>query len=227
MSRVNFREVAERFTHIDARFVACEVGLPENDGFFTVEFYPWWEHPLYLQARAAGANWEVSTQNEEALRPVTVFPKRVHQARLSQSVDVTDWGFTQNHPLLWQYEASQEITCNAPLSLEQWMQIMEAVRDKLTGHCCWADLSRYAAHDNVYRWGKSGSFSLGHFPRPLFLAIREALDERRIPYFARSEPKPVQVPVLFLIDEYDCIIADDFELEVPEFVHKPEWFSLR
>lgn len=35
------------------------------------------------------------------------------------------------------------------------------------------------------------------------------------------------MPVLFLIDGHDYIIADDFEVDVPEFLHKPEWFRPR
>ncbi len=226
MSLVNYREVANRFTHVDARFVACECGLPENDGFFTVELYAWWEHPLYLAARATRANWGFASL-DDAYRRVTVYPRRVHQARLSRREEVTEWDFTQEHPLLWQYEQAAEITCNSSVSLEQWMQLREAVRDKLTGYSRQVELAVYAAPEQVHRWGRTGSFSLGIFPRPLFLIVRQVLDERRISYLASYEPEPVDLPVLFLIDDSDYIIADDFELDVPEFVHKPEWFQPR
>jgi hypothetical protein len=32
------------------------------------------------------------------------------------------------------------------------------------------------------------------------------------------------VPVLFLIDDDDYIVADDFEIEVPDFEHLDAWF---
>jgi hypothetical protein len=40
------------------------------------------------------------------------------------------------------------------------------------------------------------------------------------------EPERKQVPVLFMADGDDYIIADDFEIELPEFEHKDEWLEL-
>jgi hypothetical protein len=224
LPRVNYREVLERFSRIDGRFIACEIGFPEKDGFFTVEFYPWWEHPLYLKTQSVGTAWEITT-SPETYQAVTVYPQRVYEFRISRDDEVEEWDFTQEHPLLWQYEKSQQITVNSSLSLEQWMQIRQEAQAKLIGYCRDANLEEWAFLDNVYRWGQSGSFTLGPFPRPLFLAMREVLDERAVSYFALNEPGPVKLPILFLIDGSDYIIADDFELDVPEFEHKPEWFQ--
>lgn len=64
MARVGWQEITERFSHIDARFIGCEAGLPHNDGFFTVSLYPWWEHPLLLEAQAAGTRWGFTGTDE-------------------------------------------------------------------------------------------------------------------------------------------------------------------
>lgn len=226
MPRVNYREAADRFTHIDADFVACEVGLPENDGFFMVSLYSWWEHPLYLEARNAGTQWGFAETNS-ARCLVTVYPKEVYQARLSRTAEVIDWDFTQEHPLLWQYERSGNITCNSPISLDQWMEISSGVRGQLTGYNHSVELAEYVSPQTIHRWGKTGSFSLGPFPRTLFRVVRNVLDEQGVRYFAGREPEDKKLPVLFLIDGSDYIIAEDFELDVPEFEHKPEWFQPR
>ena len=223
MARINYREVTDRFTHIDARFVACEIGLPGNDGFFTVDLYPWWEHPLYLEARSEGARWGFD-DTCAGYRPVTVYPQSVYQFRLSRTTEVTDWDFTQEHPLLWQYEDAGQIICESPVSLEQWARLSDSVRGKLLGYNHSAELAEYVSLQTIHQWGRTGSFSLGHFPRTLFRAIREVLEEQEVQYFAGADPEPVELPVLFLIDGGDYVIAQDFEVDVPEFEHRPEWF---
>lgn len=226
MPRVNYREIAKRFTHIDARFVACELGFPGNNGFFTVELYPWWEHPLYLEARAAGDNWGFAG-SDDGHRPVTVYPQEVYQARLSQMTEVIDWAFTQEHPLLWQYEPSGQILCNSPITLEQWARISDDVPGKLSGYNRCVDLAEYVPLRTISRWGATGSFALGSFPRTLFRAVCEALDEQGVRYLAGAVPESTEMPVLFLIDGDDYIVARDFDVDVPEFEHRPEWFQPR
>ena len=224
MPRVNYREIAKRFTHIDARFVACELGMPNNDGFFTVELYPWWEHPLCLEARAAGSRWGFAGSGA-GYRPVTVYPQEVYQARLSRTDEVIDWSFTQEHPLLWQYEPSGHVMCNSPISLEQWARISDDVPSKLSGYNRSVELAEYVPLRTISRWGASGSFALGDFPRPLLRAVRETLDEHEVQYLASTVPEPAELPVLFLIDSDNYIVAKDFEVDVPEFEHRPEWFQ--
>jgi len=228
MVRISWREAIKRFTHIDARFVGCEIGLPRHDGFFTVEFYPWWEHPQYLEAREEGKTWGVQA-GAEGFSEVTVYPKGVIKFQISRQDDVIDWDFTQEHPLLWQYEEQGTITCNQPLTLEQWMQIAALAKSRLTGYNRKADVAGYAIQQ-VSWFGYTASFSLGHFPYTLFHVLRPVLDEQDIRCFVPFSPKPPEAserPVLFLRDDDDYIIADDFEIDVPEFVHKPEWFQPR
>ncbi len=228
MARISWRGAIKRFTHIDAEFVGCELGLPQHDGFFTVSLYPWWEHPLYIEARLENRSWGFTGNNEER-REVTVYPKAVMKFQLSDQADVIDWDFTQEHPLLWQYEMQGTITCNQALTLEQWMQMATVAKSRLTGYNHEADVAGYAVQQ-VHQFGHTGSFSLGHFPYTLFQVLCHVLDEQGVRYFAPflpTPPEPTQIPVLFLIDGDDYIIAVDFEVDVPEFVHKPEWFQPR
>lgn len=223
MARINWQEATKRFTHIDAEFVGCEIGLPQHDGFFTVEFYPWWEHPLYLEAQEANKNWRFRDAGAGD-RQVTVYPKTVLRFRISRHDDVIDWDFTQEHPLLWQYETHGAITCNQSLTVEHWMQIAALAKSRLSSYNHEADIAGIAIRQ-VQQFGHTSSFSLGQFPYTLFQAISGVLNEQEINYFAPFQPKPTTLPTLFLIDSDDYIIADDFEVDVPEFVHKPEWFQ--
>lgn len=225
MARIGWREIVKRFTHIDAQFVGCEIGLPQHDGFFAVSLYPWWEHPLYLEAREEGINWGVCGSAEGASE-VTVYPHDVIKFQISRQTEVIYWDFTQEHPLLWQYEGQGTIVCHQALTLEQWIQIAALAKDRLTGYNHGGDVAGYAV-SQVHRFGHTGSFSLGQFPATLFHVLRPVLDNQGVRYFAPFEPKPADVPVLFLIDDEDYIIAEDFEVEVPEFAHKPEWFQPR
>lgn len=225
MARISWREAVKRFTHIDAEFIGCELGLPQHDGFFTVSLYPWWEHFLYLEAREAGQNWGFHGGMEGALE-VTVYPNEVIKFQISRQTEVIDWDFTREHPLLWEYEGQGTITCHSPLTVSRWMEIAALAQNNLTGYNRLEDVSEYA-NRQVYRFGHTASFSLGSFPKTLFDVLRQVLDEQGINHFIPFEPETVEVPVLFLIDGEDYIVAEDFEIEVPEFVHKPEWFQPR
>ena len=225
MAWISWREAIKRFTHINAEFVGCELGLPQHDGFFAVSLYPWWEHPQYLEAREAGKNWRVSDAGEGHCQ-VTVHPKDVIKFQISRDDDVIDWDFTQDHPLLWQYEEQGTITCNQSLTLEQWMQIAALVKSRLTGYNHEVDVAGYAV-SQVHQFGYTSSFSLGQFPYTLFQVLSGVLNEQGIRYYVPFHVKPKSLPVLFLIDGDDYIIASDFEVEVPEFTHKPEWFQPR
>lgn len=225
MARISWRDAIKRFTHIDAHFVACEIGLPQHDGFFAVSLYPWWEHPQYLEARAENKNWGFHGGSEGILE-VTVYPKEVIKFQISRQTEVIDWDFTQEHPLLWQYEAQGTITCNQTLTLEQWMDIAARVEGELTGYNRESEVANLAVRQ-VQKFGHTGSFSLGQFPYTLFNVLCQVSDEQDINYYVPFQAKATMLPVLFLIDGDDYIIADDFEVDVPEFVHKPEWFQPR
>ena len=46
-----------------------------------------------------------------------------------------------------------------------------------------------------------------------------------VPAFSPGSPRAPDPAVVFLIDGDDYIIADDFEVDVPEFTHEPDWFQ--
>lgn len=83
--RVNFREIVERFGHIDGSIVRAEASF-SGDGrpssaCVVVRFYAWWEHPLFLAAREAG------TTVREIERPTSLRSRLQGRGRLSRPSD--------------------------------------------------------------------------------------------------------------------------------------------
>ncbi len=217
MARVNFRAVRERFTHIDAQFVSCRLGFEDLAPRYVVSLYPWWEHPLFVQAVEQGTPWGFR-HDESAYRDVTVFPLNLRECRVSQTKDVTDWEFFESHPLLWSYEDTGTIECNSECSrAEVAKRVLTADLPGLTRKALYRYLDPLQTH--------SPPFCLGTFPRTLFETVRGILTEMGIQLLISREPTPRATPVLLLIDGEDYLIADDFELDVPEFEHRPEWFA--
>ncbi|HWD40842.1 MAG TPA: hypothetical protein VG944_18485 [Fimbriimonas sp.] len=222
MARVNFREVRDRFRHIDGEFVDCSLSLPEGEPFFRVRFYAWWEHPLFVESQKNGTGWGFSDYSD-GFRVMTIYPVGLRQFDVSTEMDATDIAFLPSHPLLWEYENEGEIFCNVELSPLQAVQMVDEVSRKLDWE--WQDIGSLAdAVGRTYRYGSASTFSLGRFPRTVYHAVREYLDRQSIPYFTPGEPKSQSLPVIFLCDE-SKIIAEDFEVDVPDFEHRPEWFA--
>ncbi len=225
MTLVNYREIEERFSHIDAEFVSAHVALPEREADYNVRFYPWWEHPRYIEARAQGKPWRFR-YDEDAKQPVTVIAHEVYEARLSQNAgEVTDWSFHNDHPLLWAHYQSHQILCTTALMPQQITAIIDLVRAEARHYenpYLFLNVPRDTA--TFYEWAASGAFVLGEFPVPLFRTVIAFLDLIGVGYLGRGRAEPVSDgPVLFLIDDDDYIIAADFTIDVPEFVHQSEW----
>lgn len=201
MARIGWQEFIGRFPEVEVRFVNCEIGLPRRDSFFTVAFHAW---------------NAVNTSEEDV--EVTIYAKNVRQVKLSgypEWEEIEGWDFTQQHPLLWDYEWSGSIVCLSPLHPEVWRQIAAQAQEELTVYNREVNVADYAARQ-VEQWGHIGSFALGSFPLPLYQVLVPILEAHGIRCFLPSEPPPTPVPVLFLIDGEDYIIADEFEVEVPE-----------
>lgn len=215
MTRVNFREIRDRFTHIDARFVSCRLGFKGEVSSYTVSLYPWWEHPSYVEAITTGKPWG-SVQCEDGRKEVTVFPLGLKEFKLTQCDDVIDWSFCESHPLLWPYEDCGEIICNSQPPL-----------DELFGRTCktlgvWPrELYPYLDPLLSYK----APFSLGKLPFTLFGVVEGVLAELGVSFFIPRRPQARTTPILLFIDGSDYIIADDCEIDVPEFEHRPEWFK--
>ena len=73
----------------------------------------------------------------------------------------------------------------------------------------------------------SAPYSLGYFPSPLFEQVRGILTAMKVPLFIPREPEVRDLGVAFVIDEDDYILASDFELDVPKFEHREEYFDPR
>ena len=84
---------------------------------------------------------------------------------------------------------------------------------------------------NPSHWGDPGfaetgrgGFSLGRFPASVGAAVRSVLDGLGVGYLEQDLGVSSEtLPVMLLIDGEDYLIADDFDVDVPDFEHSPEW----
>jgi len=225
MARVNFREIRERFQHLDAKFVAFEHSFETRTASFSIEVYPYWEHPRFVEAVAAGKSWGFNNSGSEGVQLVTVHAKGLMALSATFLVDVEDWEFCERHPWLWRYEETGHITCNSPLGFEACLEVVEAAC-KTMGHPGWViEALDYIDYTNVRKYGSRPPFFLGRLPRPLHIAMKEELQKRGVEIFCPYEPKQKELPILFHVDDDNYIIAEDFEVDVPDFEHKDEWFQ--
>jgi hypothetical protein len=63
-------------------------------------------------------------------------------------------------------------------------------------------------------------------PAQLYEPVLAVFRRLGVPVFSPGSPRAPDPAVVFLFDDDDYIIAEDFEVDVPEFIHEPEWFSL-
>lgn len=215
---MNYRATLDRFGHIDAEFVRASASFTPEGGSaeVVVRFYPWWEHPLYVAAQDVGDSWGFS-RCEEGMREVTVRAVRPFAARLARRQEVVDWAFTDSHPLLWGYAEQSTIYVNAPFDPEQ---LVDGLLQMHLPYVSREDVLTYVfARDR--RVAPQGLTVPSQLHAPV-LAIFERL---RVPVFSPRTPNVPRPATVFLLQDGDHIIADDFEVEVPEFQHDPSWFQ--
>jgi hypothetical protein len=221
MTRLNFREISDRFGHIDGQIASAEVCSRPQDEFATVRIvlrlYPWWEHPRYLAARDAGADWGFD-YSDEALRNVVIEAVTPLLCELRAGSSATDLAFYTEHPVLWEFEDGADIVCNSDFEPRE---LIEALLTRNIPHVTPATLLRYlfpyAEHKAPY--------SLGHLPFTLFQHVKSELRRMEVGFFVAREPEARPSPVALSIDDNILIVAQDFFFEVPEFEHRPEWFE--
>lgn len=226
--RVNYRDVEDRLGHIDGRFVEARIHLlgrsdgedEADESFFTIEYYPVWEHPKVAEAIKAGASWRFVMEPDRG--QMTIYPLGIREVRLSARPDCIDVWFTQNDPHLWSYEEKATLFCAGAFPFDLWLPVVREIAHEIGRPATVSDVMRYLSPGPIERWGARGSFALGHFPTTLFHAARRVLAKHGIPTFAPHEPQEKPLPVLFALGG-DYIIADDFEVDMPEFEHRPEW----
>jgi len=217
MARVSFREVRERFTHIDAEFVSCCCSFNEGQSRYVVRLYPWWEHPAYIAAIKEGRPWGF-TNTLDGAKEITVFPIEPVAFKLSLTNHVIDWTFLEEHPILWQFQDREQIFCNRDVRFDDLVGALLARKHPYVSRGVLYDYL-----DPIPRW--KAPYSLGSFPTTLFRMVREELERLGVPLFIPREPEDRPTPALLLIDGEDYIVAQDFELEVPEFQHPLEYFK--
>jgi hypothetical protein len=229
MARVNYREIRERFTHIDATFESCVISMP-GDSHYSVRFYAWWEHPTYLDLTEPGAGWQAKWPRE-AEKVVTVYPAGLIKACIRRTDDVIDWSFVDSpHPLLWEFETEEHVLCKGALPPGVLTDLPSMIAAALPYH---ADPASLASLLNPLRWGDPrfaesgrGGFSLGRFPASVVGAVRSVLDDLGVEYLDQAPPVPSEtLPIMLLIDGEDCVIAEDFEVDAPDFEHDADWVT--
>ena len=228
MTRVNYREIRERFTHIDATFESCVISMP-GESHYSVRFYAWWEHPGYLDL-AESDRWQAQWPTE-AEKAVTVYPVGLIKACVRRTDDVIDWDFVDSpHPFLWDFETEEHVLCKGALPPGVLPELPSMIAAALPYHTDPASLSSLL---NPMRWGDPrfaesgrGGFSLGRFPASVVGAVRSVLDELGVGYLEQEPLIPSEtLPVMLLIDGEDYLIAEDFDVDVPEFEHNPDWVT--
>ena len=141
--------------------------------------------------------------------------------------EVIEWEFIDtDHPLLFRFEATAQVFLKQPLGGTELLRFLALVREaapftvevedivKLLSPVVWADNAQRAT-----------PCSLGHFPRSLLAFVSMALAQLGSNYTVMGEPEPRDLPVLFLIDGVDYIVAQDFDIDVPVFEHDEAWFA--
>lgn len=216
--RVNFREIVERFGHIDGSIVRAEAsfsgGGRPSSACVVVRFYAWWEHPLFL-ARAAGAGWGF-TDTDAGAREMLVEAEEPLRVELRAGDSATDLEFYTEHPDLWEYEDQGQIFCNSAFDPEALFGAL--MQEGLPGVDREVLLRYLAAHP------ESPPFSTPRLPRTLFHPVTKHLRRMGVDVFTPHEPEARDSPVMLTVDDSVVIVARDFHVEVPEFEHRAEWF---
>lgn len=221
--RVNYREVLSRFGHVDGRIASAVVSLTSDVDVPTarvvVRLYPWWEHPMYLAARSAGSIWGFNYGDEAARDMVieAVSPLRC-DVRIGRSA--TEILFSTHDPRVWEFEDEAEIVVNSALDHRELLQgVSRRLVPNVPLQAIAEYISPFASHKPPY--------SLGDLPFTLLGEVKAQLQAMGVRFFVAREPTARRPAVLLSIDDNIVIAAEDFILDVPEFEHRPEWFSPR
>jgi hypothetical protein len=220
MARVGFRQVANRFGHVDGTFVEAMLGWSQLPSYFCFRYFPWFEHPLYRAAVQKKEPWGFG-YDDDALKEVGVHPIDLIEFRLTAVPNCIDLGFTSEHPLLWEHEEEAQLFINQPIDLSAMGQ---ALVEQFGVAARSSPRLQPLLGDEGRALGAQRSFALS-LPRTLHLAARAYLDRAGTSYFVPRELGARDMPWLFSIDDTSYIIARDFEVDMPEFEFKPEWFK--
>lgn len=214
----SLEDVVARFGLIDAEFVSNDCLPGAAVGKYVVRFYPYWEHPTYLHAMELGRTWSVPGRDEGA-ELVTVYAHGVEEVLLRKRSRVLEWSQPSKHPSLLRFENRAEIVCETePNPRELLRRLRMRLRDEFD------DQLLLAA--SGYGRDLTEPVSLGEFPRSLYLPIREELVSLGVELRDTAVPPASSIPPILLLDGQDYIIAERFEVEVPEFRFHPAWVTM-
>jgi hypothetical protein len=221
MPRVSFRDVVDRFTHIDGTIVRTDVSFADSEpasARVVLRFYPWWEHPLYIAARESGSDWGFDAADDGA-RDVVIEAVSPLRCDVRSDASAIDIAFHTEHPVLWEFEDAAAIMCNTDFD-------PRALVDALLAR----DLP-YVAASTMLRYfpphpPRTAPFALADLPFTLFHAAKFELQRMGVELFVAREPVALRPLVALDVDGNVLIVAEDFIVDVPEFEHRPQWFRL-
>jgi len=219
MTKINYKQIVDRFSHVDAQFVSATCSFNSGENYFKICFYPWWEHPSYLKAIEHNESWGFY-KTLEGMKDVTIYPINLYEYKLSKIIDVIDIIFTPDHPLLWKYQDIGMLFCNSPFDMRDLIEKVVASNIPFVHQFnIFEFLDPYLSY--------SPPFALPQMPQRLFDIVKNALQEMNVKVHISKDTNNNNndTPILFLADEDNYMIADDFELDIPIFEHKTEWFK--
>ena len=128
-----------------------------------------------------------------------------------------DWRFEEDHPLLWGFAEQSTVFVNAPFDRGAFFDgLMELALPNVSE----GDLlsSIHLPDPSTAPVGLTMPAQL----QPSVLTVFRRLG---VPVLSPGSPRTPHPAVVFLIDDDDYIIAEDFEIDVPEWIHEPDWFQ--
>lgn len=209
MPWTNYRNIAERFGgHVDAEFVKSSGHLSSAGATaeLVVRCDAWW--PRYVSAAQRGEDWRFSSF-EAGQCEVTIRAIQPWAFRLSARQRVEEWSFEEAHPLLWDFADRPTVYANAPFDREAFFDGLMALALPNVSE---ADLRNYVLLPDP------GRAPLGlTMPAQLHEPVLTVFRRLSVPVFSPGSPRAPKPAVVLLVDDDDYIIAEDFEVDVPEF----------
>jgi hypothetical protein len=206
--RANFREMRDRFAHIDGAVDDLRFSRSEPS-FVAIRFYPWWEHPRVVAAIAEDRNWRVQAPPDAARVMVIHAIDPVHlTADLHTSAE--EIVFHDSGPRLWPFETNGSMYINDPVPPDVVSELAD--RTGIAERDLTAIASVLASSRVPYALGA---------PPSVHAALHAILDERGVSHLATYAGAPSNL-VAFEFDD-NLLVAHDFEVDVPDWEHRDEW----
>jgi hypothetical protein len=210
MARVNYRNIEQHLGHIDGTIdgVTARIG---SDGQLTdvsvrLIYHRWFDDAVPPHSRPE-QHWEVVDPDPQD-RGVTIHALEPVLVELSNSTEATDVWFSSDDPVLWPFEDWGEIMLNSDMDR---LALFESVVSRIdSGDAC-SLVARYLPPYCSYR----APYSLGCFPRSLFVVVSEVLAEMGATTLVTREPRESEPLVALFIDDL-TIVAEDYIVDVPE-----------